>query len=76
MEVKVGISDSPRELVISSAQSQDEVEKLVSAALGETGGVLTLADEKGRKFLIQSAKVAYVEIGAGTGGRVGFGAVQ
>ncbi|MBF6350872.1 MULTISPECIES: DUF3107 domain-containing protein [Nocardia] len=75
MEVKIGISDSPRELVIASAQTPDEVEALVSEALGGSGGVLTLADEKGRKYLIQAGKVAYVEIGAATGGRVGFAAV-
>ncbi|MGK8525450.1 DUF3107 domain-containing protein [Nocardia asteroides] len=75
MEVKIGISDSPRELVISSAQTQEEVEALVSGALGGDDGVLTLSDEKGRKFLIQASKVAYVEIGSTTGGRVGFAAV-
>ncbi|ONM48095.1 DUF3107 domain-containing protein [Nocardia donostiensis] len=75
MEVKIGISDSPRELVISSSQTPDEVEKLVSAALGGDGGVVALTDDKGRKFLIQANKVAYVEIGTATGGRVGFAAV-
>ncbi|MEU4841688.1 MULTISPECIES: DUF3107 domain-containing protein [Nocardia] len=75
MEVKIGISDSPRELVIASSQSPDEVEALVSEALAATSGVLALADEKGRKYLIQAGKVAYVEIGAVTGGRVGFAAV-
>ncbi|MET8800401.1 DUF3107 domain-containing protein [Nocardia sp. NPDC004568] len=75
MEVKIGISDSPRELVIASSQSPDEVEALVSEALSATSGVLALADEKGRKYLIQAGKVAYVEIGAVTGGRVGFAAV-
>jgi hypothetical protein len=75
VEVKIGISDSPRELVINSAQTQEEVEALVSGAFGGDGGVLSLSDEKGRKFLIQAAKVAYVEIGSTTGGRVGFAAV-
>ncbi|WP_040781779.1 DUF3107 domain-containing protein [Nocardia pneumoniae] len=75
MEVKIGISDSPRELVINSAQTQEEVEALVSGALGGDGGVLSLADEKGRKFLIQASKVAYVEIGSPASGRVGFAAV-
>ncbi|WP_063041156.1 DUF3107 domain-containing protein [Nocardia pseudovaccinii] len=75
MEVKIGISDSPRELVINSGQTPDEVEALVSGALGGDGGVVVLTDEKGRKFLIQASKVAYVEIGAATGGRVGFAAV-
>ncbi|MFE3002151.1 DUF3107 domain-containing protein, partial [Nocardia sp. NPDC059246] len=39
------------------------------------GGVVTLTDEKGRKFLIQASKVAYVEIGTPSSGRVGFAAV-
>ena len=75
MEVKIGISDSPRELVINSAQTPDEIEKLVSDALGGKTGIVALTDEKGRKFLIQTAKIAYVEIGTTTAGRVGFAAV-
>ncbi|WP_019930895.1 DUF3107 domain-containing protein [Nocardia sp. BMG111209] len=75
MEVKIGIADSPRELVIASSQTQEEVETLVSGALGGGDSVLTLVDEKGRKYLIQAAKVAYVEIGSTTSGRVGFAAV-
>ena len=34
MEVKIGVTDSPRELVFNSAQTPDELEKLVTAALG------------------------------------------
>ena len=75
MEVKIGISDSPRELVINSSQTPAEVEAAVTGALQGDGGVVSLTDEKGRKFLIQAAKVAYVEIGSTTGGRVGFAAV-
>ncbi|MFD6391227.1 DUF3107 domain-containing protein [Nocardia sp. NPDC055029] len=75
MEVKIGISDSPRELVINSAQSPEEIEALVTEALGGASGVVSLTDEKGRKFLIQAAKVAYVEIGSTATGRVGFATV-
>ncbi|MBJ8347265.1 DUF3107 domain-containing protein [Antrihabitans sp. YC2-6] len=72
MEVKIGISDSPRELVVNSAQTPAEVEALITEGLSGDGGVISLTDEKGRKFLVQSAKVAYVEIGPSIGGRVGF----
>ncbi|MGN2636256.1 DUF3107 domain-containing protein [Nocardia takedensis] len=75
MEVKIGISDSPRELVINSSQTPEEVEALVSGALTGEGGVVSLIDDKGRKFLIQAAKVAYVEIGSSAAGRVGFAAL-
>ncbi|BBX65729.1 hypothetical protein MSAS_49030 [Mycobacterium saskatchewanense] len=73
VEVKIGITDSPRELVISSAQTPAEVEELVTAALSQASGLLSLSDEKGRRFLVDSKKIAYVEIGAPDARRVGFG---
>ena len=72
MEVKIGISDSPRELVFSSAQTPEELEKQVVAAL-DGGSVLSLTDEKGRRILVQTAKIAYIEIGPADSRRVGFG---
>jgi hypothetical protein len=73
VEVKIGIAESPRELVFSSAQAPGEVEELVTAALGEGSGLLSLTDDKGRRFLVHTTKIAYVEIGAADGRRVGFG---
>jgi uncharacterized protein DUF3107 len=73
VEVKIGVTDSPRELIFNSAQTPSEVEKLVTDALGKESGVLTLTDEKGRRFLVQTSRIAYVEIGAADVRRVGFG---
>ncbi|MBY0441038.1 MAG: DUF3107 domain-containing protein [Mycobacteriaceae bacterium] len=73
MEVKIGVTYSSRELVFTSAQTPNEVEKLVGAALGNDADVLSLTDEKGRRFLIPTAKIAYVEIGVAESRRVGFG---
>ena len=73
VEVKIGITDSPRELVFTSVQTPSEVEALVSAALGKDSDVLGLTDDKGRRFLVNSNKIAYVEIGAADSRRVGFG---
>jgi hypothetical protein len=73
VEVKIGISDSPRELVLASTQTPAEVEELVGAALNDGSGLLKLSDERGRRFLIHTSKIAYVEIGAADGRRVGFG---
>jgi hypothetical protein len=72
VEVKIGIVESPRELVVSSDQTPDEVQKLVDAAL--TGGepLLKLVDDKGRRFLVRADQIAYVEI-APAERRVGFG---
>lgn len=73
VEVKIGITDSPRELVLSSTQTPAEVEELVSAALRDDSGLLSLNDERGRRFLVNAAKIAYVEIGVADARRVGFG---
>ena len=45
----------------------------VTAALGTDSGVLGLTDDKGRRFLVNAAKIAYVEIGVADARRVGFG---
>lgn len=73
MEVKIGVTDSPRELVLNSAQTPAEIEQLVTEAIGKGSGVLALTDEKGRRFLVQNTRIAYVEIGAADSRRVGFG---
>ncbi|MGH3878470.1 MAG: DUF3107 domain-containing protein [Actinophytocola sp.] len=72
MEVKVGVADTARELVLNSSQSQDEIEALVDAALKDSAGTLSLVDDKGRRFVVPSARVAYVEIGTADSRRVGF----
>jgi hypothetical protein len=73
VEVKIGITDSPRELVFNTAQTPSEVEELVTGALGQSSDVLALTDDKGRRFVVNSSKIAYVEIGAADSRRVGFG---
>jgi hypothetical protein len=71
VEVKIGIAESQRELVVSSDQSADEVAKLVDDALAG-GELLRLVDDKGRKYLVRSSQIAYVEIAPEEGRRVGF----
>ncbi len=74
MEVKIGVTDSPRELVFQSTQTPAEVEELVTSAFSKGGpDVLSLTDDKGRRFLVQTAKISYVEIGVADVRRVGFG---
>ncbi|WP_460957455.1 DUF3107 domain-containing protein [Parasphingorhabdus pacifica] len=73
MEVKIGVVDSPRELAVVSGQSPDEVEALVADALKNADGVLSLSDDKGRRFVVPATKLAYVEIGPAEPARVGFG---
>ncbi len=74
VEVKIGVQYAAREIVLESGQTPEAVEKLVTAAI-KAGGVLTLADERGRRVLIPVEKLAYVEIGEPPERRVGFGAM-
>ena len=73
VEVKIGVVDSPRELALASGQTPEEIESLVADALKNAEGVLSLTDEKGRRYIVPSAKLAYVEIGSADAPRVGFG---
>lgn len=75
MEVKIGVQHAGRELVLESAQSPADVESAVTAALQSPDGLLTLVDDKGRRVIVPSAKLAYVEIAEAESRRVGFGAM-
>lgn len=75
MEVKIGVQHTPREIVLESGQSAEEVESAVADALAGKAKLLTLTDEKGRKVLVPAERIAYVEIGEPTTRRVGFGAL-
>lgn len=73
MEVKIGVADSPRELVVSSGQTNDEVSALVEGALSGDTSTLSLTDDKGRRYVVPAARIAYVEIAPAESRRVGFG---
>ncbi|MDT9594474.1 DUF3107 domain-containing protein [Nocardioides zeae] len=68
MEIKIGIQHAPRELVVETDLDSDAVTALVTGA----GDVLELTDTKGRKVLVKTEKLAYVEIGSPSIGAVGF----
>ena len=72
MEVKIGVSDSPRELVFNSSDSPEVVEHEIKTALADSA-VLSLTDDKGQRFLVQASKISYVQLGVADSRRVGFG---
>lgn len=72
MEVKIGVQDSPREISLESAETQEAVLEAVETAVAG-GGLLRLTDERGRTVLVAGSRIAYVEVGATTSRRVGFG---
>lgn len=66
---------TPREIVLEVSSSPEEVEKTVSKALGSSAATFTLLDEKGRRVVLATDKLAYVEIAESEGRRVGFAAI-
>jgi hypothetical protein len=72
VEVKIGIRDVARDIVLESSQSPDSVATAVEQAVA-TGSLLKLIDEKGRLVVVPGNLIGYVEIGAEESRRVGFG---
>ena len=70
MEVKIGVQNANRELVLDIDQSGDDVEKAIAQAI--ESGLLSLTDTKGRRVVVPADKLAYVEIGSPSVGQVGF----
>jgi Protein of unknown function (DUF3107) len=77
VDVRIGITQTPKELEVEMADDTDR-DKIVSdiEKLLKTGdGVLWLTDRKGRRVGVPVPKVAYVEVDApAPERRVGFGA--
>ena len=74
MEVKIGVRDVAREVVLESDLKPEEVQAAVDAAV-TSGSLLKLTDDRGRVVLVPGALIGYVEIGAPERGKVGFGAI-
>jgi hypothetical protein len=72
VEVKIGIRDVAREVVLESEQTPDAVAELVNSAI-TSQGMLRLTDDKGRLVIVPGPLIGYVEIGAPETRRVGFG---
>jgi hypothetical protein len=71
MEIRIGVQNVSREIVVETDKSSDDISALVTKAL--TGGVLDLMDVQGRRVVVPSSALAYVQIGEEVKRRVGFG---
>ncbi len=77
MEVKIGIQSIPRELVVETDATAEEVERDLAAALSAKDGspVFALTTQKGGRVLVAADKIAFVELGGDQSRRVGFGSI-
>ena len=77
MDVRIGISQAPREIEVEMADSAsaDELVARIEAAVAKATGMLWLTDKRGRRVGVPAAKLAYIELDtASESRRVGFGA--
>jgi len=72
VDITIGVQNLPREITLESDQTSDEVAAAVAAAL-DGKAALELVDNKGRRVIVPTATLGYVEIGAESRPRVGFG---
>lgn len=76
MDLRIGITQAPRELELELANDTDvkAIIDKVEKSLESGSGVLWLTDRRGRRVAVPVAKVAYVELGSpDEDRRVGFG---
>lgn len=76
MDVRIGVTNAPRELALELADSTDlpSLRGEIDRALGTEGAVLWLTDRRGKQIGVPVAKIAFIEIGSPDGERrIGFG---
>lgn len=77
MDIRIGITQSPREIAIEvedDAKAREALKKNVDEALKGEITTLWITDKKGRDIAIPTTKIAFVEIGSSDPDRkIGFG---
>ena len=75
MDVRIGVTQAPREVNLEVADEDGEATiALIEAALAGGEAVLWLTDRRGKRVAVPAAKIAYVEVGVADGDRrIGFG---
>lgn len=72
VDIRIGIINSPRELAFESSQTAAEIEQAVVDALSSDAKFVTLSDDKGKRYIVPTASLGYLEVGSEESRRVGF----
>ena len=75
MDVRIGVSDHAREIVVQLPDETDRssVKASIDEAISGATATLWLTDEKGREVVVAASKIAFVELGPEGGNPIGFG---
>ncbi|AIJ33000.1 MULTISPECIES: DUF3107 domain-containing protein [Corynebacterium] len=72
MDIKIGLADTPRELVIKLPEGQEDFISTIEQAIDAGQATVKVVDDKERTYLIRTDRIAYVEQGSTTARSVGF----
>ena len=72
MEIRIGITNTGRELSFETGEAADAVKKSVTDALDASASHIFFTDTKGNSYLVPTATLAYIEFGTEESRRVGF----
>lgn len=72
MEIRIGITNTGRELNFETSEASDAVKSTVAAALDQSASHLSFTDVKGNSYIVPTANLAFIELGTEESRRVGF----
>ena len=72
MEIRIGITNTGRELNFETNESAAAVKKSIATALDSGATHVSFADSKGNSYIVPTAALAYIELGTEESRRVGF----
>ncbi|MFS2295369.1 MAG: DUF3107 domain-containing protein [Actinomadura sp.] len=73
MQVRIGVQNVPKELVIDTDLSADEIQNVLADALSRPGGIFALQDRRAGRVVVPAERVGYLEISEDEPRSVGFG---
>ena len=71
IEVRISVTDTPREIVLECDSSRDEVIASINESMA-TNTPLVLSDFRGRQVVVPAGKIGFIEIAASSERKVGF----
>ncbi|RJN32895.1 DUF3107 domain-containing protein [Nesterenkonia natronophila] len=75
MEVRIGVQNVAREIVVETDATAEDVQKAVAEAIEKSTPLLSLTDRRDKTVVVPVNSIGYVEIGSDTKQTVGFAAV-
>ncbi|HLV74197.1 uncharacterized protein DUF3107 [Actinomadura hallensis] len=73
MQVRIGVQNVPKELVVETDLSADEIQNALAEALSRPGGIFALQDRRAGRIVVPGERVGYLEISEDEQRSVGFG---